>query len=58
MTFCKDLQFHQNKQFQYMVCCRYLRFQQWFNVDDLGFQIELCCRYFGLFGLETFGATF
>jgi hypothetical protein len=26
-----------------------LRFQKWFDVDVLGFQIELCCRYFGLF---------
>ncbi len=23
-----------------------LRFQRWFVVDVLGFQIELCCRYF------------
>jgi hypothetical protein len=30
-----------------------LRFQKWLNdVDVLGFQIELCCRYFGFFGLE------
>jgi hypothetical protein len=26
-----------------------LRFQKWFDVDVLGFQVELCCRYFGLF---------
>jgi hypothetical protein len=25
------------------------RFQKWFDVDVLGFQIELCCRYLGLF---------
>jgi hypothetical protein len=24
-------------------------FQKWFDVDILGFQIELCCRHFGLF---------
>jgi hypothetical protein len=28
-----------------------LRFQKWFGVEVLGFQIELCCRYCGLFGL-------
>jgi hypothetical protein len=26
-----------------------LRFQKWFDVDVLGFQIQLCCRYSGLF---------
>jgi hypothetical protein len=26
-----------------------LRFQKWFDVDVFGFQIELCCIYFGLF---------
>ncbi len=36
----------------------FLRFQWWFVVDVLGFQIELCCRYFGLFDLATFGAIF
>jgi hypothetical protein len=30
-----------------------LSFQKWFDVDVLGFQIELCCRYLGLFGLDT-----
>jgi hypothetical protein len=34
-----------------MVCCRYLRFQMGFDVDVLGFQIEICCRYFDLFCL-------
>jgi len=24
------------------------RVQKWFDVDVLGFQIKLCCRYFGL----------
>jgi hypothetical protein len=24
-------------------------FQKWFDVDALGFHIELCYRYFGLF---------
>jgi hypothetical protein len=36
--------FHLNKQFQNMVCCRFLRFEKWFDLDVLGFQIELCCR--------------
>jgi hypothetical protein len=27
-----------------------LRFQKWFDAYFLGFQIELCCRYFDLFG--------
>ncbi len=31
-----------------------LRFQKWFDVGVLGFQIELCCRYFGLFCLGYF----
>jgi hypothetical protein len=35
-----------------------LRFQKWFDVDILGFQIELCCRFFGLFVWETFWAIF
>ncbi len=35
-----------------------LSFWKWFDVDDLGFQIELCCGYFGLFCLETVWATF
>ncbi len=43
-----------------------LRFRKWFAVDVLGFQIELCCRYFWpflnwqLFGLffETYGHFF
>ncbi len=43
-----------------------LRFQKWFAVDVLGYQIELCCRYFWpfltwqLFGLffEKFGHFF
>jgi hypothetical protein len=43
-----------------------LRFQKWFDVDVLDFQIELCCRYFGLvltwqlFGLffQKFGNFF
>ncbi len=30
-------------------------FQKWFDVDILDFQIELCCRYFGM---ETVRATF
>jgi hypothetical protein len=29
-----------------------LRFLKWFDVDVLGFQIELCFSYFGLFLLE------
>jgi hypothetical protein len=37
-----------------MVCCRYIRFQKWFDVDVLDFQIELCCGYFGLFRLGDF----
>jgi hypothetical protein len=28
-----------------------LRFQKWFGVYILGFQIALCCTYFGLFWL-------
>jgi hypothetical protein len=24
------------------------RFHKWFDVDVLGFQVELCCGYFGL----------
>jgi hypothetical protein len=33
-----------------------LRFQKWFVVDVSGFQIERCCRYFGLFlTLQLFG---
>jgi hypothetical protein len=35
-----------------------LRFQKCFDVDALGFQIELICRYFGLFGTDTVWATF
>jgi hypothetical protein len=36
-----------------------LRFQKWFVVDVLGFQIELCCRYFWPFlDLATFWAIF
>jgi hypothetical protein len=35
-----------------------LRFQKWFNVDALGFQIELICRYFDLFVWNTVWATF
>jgi hypothetical protein len=49
--------FHLNKQFQNVVGI--LRFQKWFDVDVLGFQIELCCRYFDLFfDLKTVWATF
>jgi hypothetical protein len=51
------LHFHLNKQFQNMVCC-ISRFQKWFDVDVLGFQIELYSKYFGLFTSETFLATF
>ncbi len=41
--------FHLNKWFKtwFVVCI--LRFQKWFDADILGFQTELCCRYFGLF---------
>jgi hypothetical protein len=36
-----------------------LRFQKWFVLDVLGFQIELCCRYFGLFlTWQRFGLFF
>jgi hypothetical protein len=36
-----------------------IRFQKWFVVDVLGFQIELCCRYFGLFlTWQLFGQFF
>jgi hypothetical protein len=35
-----------------------LRFQRWFDVDVLGFQIQICYRYFGLFCLENVWATF
>ncbi len=36
-----------------------LRFQKWFVVDVLGFQIELCHRYFDLFWLgQLFGLFF
>ncbi len=36
-----------------------LRFQKWFIVDVLGFQIELCRRYFWpFFDLATFWAIF
>ncbi len=44
---------HLNKQFLNMVCCRYFKVSKlrWFDVDVLGFQIELCCRYLGLFYL-------
>jgi hypothetical protein len=31
-----------------------LRFQKWFGVYILNFQIALCCRYFGLFLLGDF----
>jgi hypothetical protein len=31
----------------------------WFDVDVLGFQIELCCKYFGLFlTWQLFGLFF
>jgi len=34
-----------------------IRFQKWFVVDVLGFQIELCCRHFKpFFDLATFWA--
>jgi hypothetical protein len=32
-----------------MVCCRYYKVSKVIDVDVLGFQIELCCREFGLF---------
>jgi len=35
-----------------------LRFQKFFDVDALGFQIELICRYFDLFVWNTVWATF
>jgi hypothetical protein len=67
-TLClsKFIKFELSKQFQRIVCCRFLRFQKWFVVNVLGFQIEFCCRYFGffltwqLFGLffEKFGNFF
>jgi hypothetical protein len=34
------------------------RFQKWFDIGILAFQIQLRCKYFGLFGLETVFATF
>jgi hypothetical protein len=43
-----DKHFHLNKQFQNIVA-GILSFQKLFDVDVLGFQIEPCCRYFGLF---------
>ncbi len=47
------LHFHLNKWFQNMFAVG-IRFKKWFDVDVLGFQIELCCRYFGLFCLGDF----
>ena len=44
------LHFHLNI-FKTLFVVGILRFQKWFGVDVLGFQIELCCRYFGLFWL-------
>ncbi len=42
------LDFHQNKLFQNMVCCRFFMFLnrilKWFDVDVSDFQIELWCR--------------
>jgi hypothetical protein len=36
-----------------------LSFLKWFDVDVLGFQIELCCRYFDLFlAWRLFGLLF
>ncbi len=43
----------------HIFCCRYLSFQIWFDVDVLDFQIELCCRYFGIFlARRLFGLLF
>ncbi len=51
------LHVHLNKQFLNMVCCRYFKVSKlrWFDVDVLGFQIELCYRYLGLFALRLLG---
>jgi hypothetical protein len=49
--------FHLNRQLQNVVV-GILRFQKWFDVNVLGFQTELCCRYFGLFDLKMVWATF
>jgi hypothetical protein len=35
-----------------------LRFQKWFNVDILDFQLELSSKYFGFFGLKAFFGQF
>ncbi len=47
--------FNLNKQFQNIRVVSILRFQKWFDVDILGFQIEHCCRLeildWRLFGL-------
>ncbi len=51
------LNFHLNKQFQSMICCRYFKVSK-VVVDVLGFQIELCCRHFGLFRLGNFWGSF
>jgi hypothetical protein len=46
--------FTQISRFKTWLVVGILRFQKWFDADVLGFQIELCCRYFGLFWLGDF----
>ncbi len=62
VTFClsKLFTFSPKKKFQSRVCCCYFRFQKWFYVVVLDFQIELWCKcFFGNQGLENcFGYFF
>jgi hypothetical protein len=60
-TFClsKIITFHLNSSFKTWFVGGILRFQKWLLVDVVGFQIKLCCRYFGLFGAwRLFGLLF